>query len=332
MYLRKMEPAPELVPFTERFIRSFLSDETTAVLDSIANHSGSVLIGTDDEEWYEGFDTIAAYLQIYFGERRADGSLLDFEMIMDTILAWKEGSVGWIAAHCRGSTPHSGEFSTRFTFVVHEEGAHWRIVHWHASIAITNEAIWGRTITTSVDDILALVKDYQSPTNTMANDGTVVIMFTDVVGSTALMEELGERQWIEVLDWHSHVVSHQTVVFGGTVVKAQGDGFMLAFPAVGSAAACAVAMQRGLLGGVNGVSLKVRMGIHCGNAKTEGGDFFGRTVVLAARLSGEATGGEILISEVAEQELGGAFTLGEPRTLTLKGLAGDYRATPVLWQ
>lgn len=327
-----MEPAPELVPFTERVIRSFLSDETSAVLDSIAHHSGSVLIGTDDEEWYEGFDTIAAYLQIYFGERQTDGSLLDFDLTMDTVLAWREGSVGWIAAHCRGSTPHSGEFSARFTFVVHEEGAHWRIVHWHASIAVTNEAIWGRAITTSVDDILALVKDYESPTKAMANDGTVVIMFTDVVGSTALMEELGEQKWIEVLDWHSQVVNQQTVVFGGTVVKAQGDGFMLAFPAVGSAAACAVAMQRGLVGGASGVPLKVRMGIHCGNAKAEGGDFFGRTVVFAARLSGEAIGGEILISETAEEELGGAFSLGEPRTLTLKGLAGAHQATPVLWQ
>jgi adenylate cyclase len=74
------------------------------------------------------------------------------------------------------------------------------------------------------------------------------------------------------------------------------------------------------------------MGIHCGNAKAEGGDFFGRTVVLAARLSGEAIGGEILISEVAKEKLGGAFSVGEPRTLTLKGLSGEHQATPVLWQ
>ncbi len=332
MYLHHVEPAPELIPFTERFIRSFLSDETDAVLDSIAHHSGSVMIGTDDEEWYEGIDTIAAYLQIYFGERHTDDSLLDFDMTLDTVHAWKEGSVGWIAAHCRGSTSHSGEFSLRFTFVVHEEGAHWRIVHWHASFAVTNEAIWGRTITTSVDDILALVKDYESPTKAAANDGTVAIMFTDVVGSTALMEELGEQKWMEVLERHSSVVNQQTVIFGGSVVKTQGDGFMLAFPAAGSATACAVALQRSLLGGASGVSLKVRMGIHCGNAKAEGGDFFGRTVVLAARLSGEAIGGEILISEVAKEKLGGAFSVGEPRTLTLKGLSGEHQATPVLWQ
>ncbi|MFY9782786.1 MAG: adenylate/guanylate cyclase domain-containing protein [Acidimicrobiales bacterium] len=326
-----MEPAPELVPFTERIIRSFLAGDTSAVIDAIADQPGSILIGTDDEEWYEGFETVAAYLQVYFAETESsDGNMFE-DFAMDKILAWKEGSVGWIAAHCRAST-NLGEFSGRFSFVVHEEGAHWRIVHWHTSIAVTNEAIWGRTLTTSVDELLALVKDYESPTGAMAHDGTVAIMFTDVVGSTALMEEIGEEKWIEILDWQSDIVRHQTAVFGGTVVKGQGDGFMLAFPAIGSAAACAVALQRALRGGANGVSLQTRMGIHCGNAKAEGGDFFGRTVVFAARLSSEANGGEILISQSAQEDLGGAFSLGESRTLSLKGLAGDHPASLLLWQ
>ena len=298
-----MEPAPELVPFTERIIRSFLADDTNAVIDAIADHPGSVLIGSDDEEWYEGFDTVAAYLRAYFAEDRASGGTLFERFSLDNVLAWKEGSVGWVAAHIRASTPHSGEFSARFSFVVHEEGAHWRIVHWHASVAVTNEAVWGRTITTSVEDLLAWVKDYESPTGAMAEDGTVAIMFTDVVGSTALLEELGEQKWIEVLAQHSEIVRQQTAVFGGTVVKSQGDGFMLAFPAIGSGAACAVALQRALQTGADGVALQVRVGMHCGNAKVEGGDFFGRTVVFAARLSGEAKGGEILISQSAQEDL-----------------------------
>jgi adenylate cyclase len=327
-----MEPAPELVPFTERIIRSFLAGDTNAVIDAMANDPGSVLIGSDDEEWYEGFETCAAYLQVYFAESRASGETLFENFSLDRVHAWKEGSVGWIAAHCRASTPHSGAFSARFSFVVHEEGAHWRIVHWHASVAVTNEAIWGRTITTSVDELLALVKDYESPTGAMASDGTIAIMFTDVVGSTALMEELGEQKWIEVLDWQAGIVKQETAIFGGTVVKGQGDGFMLAFPAIGSAAACAVAIQRALRGGTEGVALQVRMGIHSGNAKAEGGDFFGRTVVLAARLSGEAVGGEILISQSAQEDLGDTFLLGEPRSLTLKGLIGDHLASSLLWE
>lgn len=327
-----MEPAPELIPFTERIIRSFLADDTDAVIDAIAHHPGSLLIGSDDEEWYEGFDTVTAYLRSYFAEDQASGGNLFENFSLDNVFAWKEGSVGWIAAHCRASTPHSGEFSARFSFVVHEEGAHWRIVHWHASVAITNEAVWGRTVTTSVDELLTWVKDFESPTGTMADDGTIAIMFTDVVGSTALMEELGEQRWLEVLDRHSEIVRQQTAVFGGTVVKSQGDGFMLAFPAIGSAAACAVALQRAQQTGASGVTLQIRVGIHCGNAKAEGGDFLGRTVVLAARLSSEASGGEVLISQTAQEDLGGAFSLGEPRTFSLKGLAGEHRASPLLWQ
>jgi class 3 adenylate cyclase len=327
-----MEPAPELVPFTERIIRSFLADDTSAVIDAIADHPGSVLIGSDDEEWYEGFDTVAAYLRAYFAADRASGGILFESFALDNVFAWKEGSVGWIAAHCRASTPHSGEFSARFSFVVHEEGAHWRIVHWHTSVAVTNEAVWGQTVTTSVEELLAWVKDYESPSGAMAEDGTIAIMFTDVVGSTALLEELGEQNWIDVLERHSETVRHQTAVFGGTVVKSQGDGFMLAFPAIGSAAACAVALQRAVQTGASGVTLQVRVGIDCGNARAEGGDFFGRTVVVAARLSGEAKSGEILISRAAHEDLGGAFSFGEPRTLSLKGLAGDHQASPLLWQ
>ena len=326
-----MEPAPELIPFTERIIRSFLAGDTSAVIDAIADHPGSLLIGSDDEEWYEGSATIARYLQVYFAEASANGALFE-GFAADTVTAWREGSVGWIAAHFRWSSPYSGEFSVRFSFVVHEEGAHWRVVQWHASVAVTNEAIFGLTLTTSVDELLELVKDYESPTNAMAKDGTVAIMFTDVVDSTALMEELGEQRWTEVLGWHADIVSHQTVVFGGTVVKGQGDGFMLAFPAIGSAAACAIAIQRSLQSGTEDIKIQVRAGIHCGNARAEGGDFFGRTVVLAARLSSQARGGEILVSQTARQDLGDAFSLGEMRTLTLKGLAGDHPATPLIWQ
>ncbi len=78
--------------------------------------------------------------------------------------------------------------------------------------------------------------------------------------------------------------------------------------------------------------MSVRMGMHCGNAKAEGGDFFGRTVVVAARLANAAAGGEILVSQAVQESLGGAFRLDEARSLTLKGLAGHHAAFSVIWQ
>lgn len=115
-------------------------------------------------------------------------------------------------------------------------------------------------------------------------------------------------------------------------MKGQGDGFMLAFPAAGSAAACASAIQRTLSDGWCGVPVPARMGLHTGNAKAEGGDFFGRTVVVAARVSGVASGGEILLSQVTQEELDGAFPLGGPRSIALKGLRGPYTVFDLIWR
>ena len=146
------------------------------------------------------------------------------------------------------------------------------------------------------------------------------------------MESLGEQAWMELLAWHDGVIKQQTAIFGGSVVKGQGDGFMLAFPASGSAAACASAIQRALSTGWRGIRVPVRIGMHCGNARAEGGDFFGRTVVVAARMAGAAAGDEILISQAVQGSLGGAFRLDEARSLSLKGLAGRHPAFPVIWQ
>lgn len=229
---------------------------------------------------------------------------------------------------CRGEKP----FQARTTVVLHEEGAYWRVVQWHSSLGVSNEETLGVEMTTDVDEILSLVRNDPAPVGALAGDGSVTIMFTDIEGSTALLESLGEQAWLELLEWHDGIVRQQTAVFGGNVVKGQGDGFMLAFPATGAAAACATAIQRALRAGWAGVHVPVRIGVHCGNARAEGGDFFGRTVVVAARLASAAGGGEILVSQPVQESLGGAFSLDAPRSLALKGLAGHHSVFPLAWQ
>jgi adenylate cyclase len=105
---------------------------------------------------------------------------------------------------------------------------------------------------------------------------------------------------------------------------------MLAFAASGAATACAVAIEHALSVGWVGVSVPVRIGIHNGNAKAESGDFFGRTVVVAARIAGAAAG-ELLVSQAVQESLAGAFALGAPRSLLLKGFIGEHNAFPVIW-
>lgn len=221
---------------------------------------------------------------------------------------------------------------TRLTITLHEEGAFWRIVQYHASFPVSNEESIGMTVTTSLDDILVQVQGDATPSSALSEDGSVTIVFTDIEGSTALMETLGESSWLELLTWHEGVIRRQTALFGGTVVKGQGDGFMLAFPAIGAGVSCAMAIQRTLGPGWNGVQVSVRIGVHCGNAKAEEGDFFGRTVVVAARVAEAATGREILISRAVQEGLGGAFPLERARTLSLKGLSGEHVVFALEWR
>jgi adenylate cyclase len=324
-----MEPAPELIPFLERLIANWASLDPDRVLDAMSHHSGLRLIGPDPGEWAEGFDVSSAIVKAQLPEIRALGG---FTIESDEITAWKEGTVGWIAFRGRLTIGTSDPRETRMTAIVHEDGAFWRVVHWHIAFAVTNEEALGAELTTAVDELLLLVQDQVLPTAGMSADGSVIIMFTDLEGSTALMESLGEDRWLELLAWHDAIVNQQTAVFGGTVVKGQGDGFMLAFPAAGSGAACAMAIQRSLSGGWAGVPVPARIGLHLGNAKAEGGDFFGRTVVVAARIASVANGGEILLSDSVRKSLGGAFPLEGARSISLKGLPGDHVAFPLRWQ
>ena len=80
--------------------------------------------------------------------------------------------------------------------------------------------------------------------------------------------------------------------------------------------------------------IRVRIGLHTGEAIKEGEDFFGKHVNLAARIAGQAQGGEILVSSLLQEliESAGEFTFGEPRQVELKGLSGIQTVVPVTWQ
>ena len=323
-----MERAPDLVAFIERWMSSWFVDFENYI-DPLSHHEGLRFIGPDPDEWWEGIEKHTTVGRAQFSEMATLGGV---HVDVDEIDAWKEGTVGWIAIRCRISFGDMEPQESRMTVIVHEEGVYWKVVHQHFAVAVANEDVVGIELTTAMDELLLMVQDAPPPTAGMSADGTVTIMFTDLEGSSVLMESLGEERWLELLEWHDSVVKQKTAVFGGTVVKGQGDGFMLAFPAAGSAAACASALQRTLSDGWSGVPLPARIGLHTGNAKAEGGDFFGKTVVVSARIASMAGGGEILVSQTVQEDLGGAFPLNGPRSLTLKGLSGTFTVFDLTWR
>ncbi len=164
-----------------------------------------------------------------------------------------------------------------------------------------------------------------------APDGTVTLLFTDIEGSTAMTERLGDRRAQEILRAHNQLVREQVAAHGGFEVKSQGDGFMVAFSSARRAVHCAVSIQRALAAEESPV--RVRIGLHTGEVIKEADDFFGKNVILAARIASEAAGGEILVSSLLKDlvENTGDVRFDGGREVALKGLSGTHRVFAVPW-
>jgi class 3 adenylate cyclase len=173
--------------------------------------------------------------------------------------------------------------------------------------------------------------------------GELTLMFSDIEDSTAINHELGDRRWLKLLRAHDSIVRNRVESHGGEVVKTQGDGFMVTFPDADEALRCAVEIQRELAAGKGKFKkrpIRVRIGLHSGEAIARDGDVFGRNVALAARVADQAAGGEILASaavrDIADEVDGDGgeegISFGKPREVKLKGVPGKHVLLPVAWE
>ena len=129
--------------------------------------------------------------------------------------------------------------------------------------------------------------------------GTITFVFTDIEGSTRLLSDLGPS-YAGVLEQHHRILSEEFTRHGGVVFGTEGDAMFIAFERATAAMAAAVDAQRGLHDAVwpHGVVVRVRMGIHTGEADLVGGDYIGMSVHIAARVSAAGHGGQVLVSDV----------------------------------
>jgi adenylate cyclase len=189
---------------------------------------------------------------------------------------------------------------------------------------------------TPIERIVAWVEAEQPDLRrASAPDGTVTLMFSDIEGSSRLNERLGDQRWLELLAAHNTIVRAQVDEHGGYEVKSQGDGFMLAFPTARQAVACAIDVQRALLrrAATGDFPISVRIGMHTGEAIHRQGDFFGRSVILAARIADHAHGGEILLSALTRELVAerGDIPVHDAGEAEFKGLDGHHRLYRVAW-
>jgi class 3 adenylate cyclase len=183
---------------------------------------------------------------------------------------------------------------------------------------------------TAVDDVASAVgAERPSLRPAAAPDGTVTMLFTDIEGSTVLNERLGDLRWLELLRLHNAIIREQVAEHAGYEVKSQGDGFMIAFPSARRAVQCARAIQREIdaqVGDHPDGPIRLRIGLHTGEAIREEADFYGKNVVVAARIADQAQGHEILASSVVKQltESAGDVVFEDARQVKLAGLAGTH--------
>jgi len=133
--------------------------------------------------------------------------------------------------------------------------------------------------------------------------GTVTLLFTDIEGSTNLLQRLGGEQYAAVLAEQRDLLRHVFHAFDGHEVDTQGDAFFVAFARATDAVAAAVECQRALAGHAwpEGVTVRVRMGLHTGEPirATEG--YVGLDVHHAARIMGAGHGGQVLLSQATRE-------------------------------
>jgi class 3 adenylate cyclase len=142
--------------------------------------------------------------------------------------------------------------------------------------------------------------------------GTVTFVFTDIEGSTKLLQELGDEGYGQVSGDHRRLVRETFGTRGGTEIDTQGDAFFYSFPRARDAVAAAVDAQRALRDHEwpEGKVVRVRMGLHTGEPQVGDEGYLGLDVVRAARISAAGHGGQILISETTRALLGNQLPEG----------------------
>jgi class 3 adenylate cyclase len=167
--------------------------------------------------------------------------------------------------------------------------------------------------------------------------GVVTFLFTDLVGSTELLDSLGEDAAEDLRRTYFSLLRQAVADAGGEEVKNLGDGLMMVFSSPLAALRCSVAIQEAIAEHNRSTvqhGLRVRVGLHAGEPVRAENDFFGTAVVVAKRLCDQAEGGQILASGLVADLAGsrGGYRFASLGPLTLKGLASPVPTVALEWQ
>ncbi|MDQ3671270.1 MAG: adenylate/guanylate cyclase domain-containing protein [Actinomycetota bacterium] len=175
------------------------------------------------------------------------------------------------------------------------------------------------------DEILDEVEEFLTGVRPAPSSNRVLatVLFTDLVGSTARAEALGDAAWVSLLSSHNDAVRRALARFAGEEIDTAGDGFLAAFDGPARAIRCAVEIREAL----RGLGLEVRAGVHTGEVERRAGEKpRGIAVHLGARVMSIAAAGEILVSSTTRDLVAGSGLEFDDRgEHELKGIEGPRR-------
>jgi class 3 adenylate cyclase len=171
-----------------------------------------------------------------------------------------------------------------------------------------------------VDELERFVAGEQTPY--VPDSILSTLMFTDIVGSTNRAAELGNRAWRDLLAQHHALVRRELGRFRGEERDTVGDGFFATFDGPARAIRCAWAIS----GGVRGLGLEVRAGVHVGECELHEGKVAGIAVSIGARVAAAARASEVLVTSTVKDLVAGSGLEFEDRAEhELKGVPGTWK-------
>jgi class 3 adenylate cyclase len=175
-----------------------------------------------------------------------------------------------------------------------------------------------------VDAVLDEIEEFVTGARSGADPDRMLttLMFTDIVESTALAAEMGDRRWRDVLDRHHLVARGEIDRFKGRVIATTGDGFFAVFDGPAQAVRCASA----IVDAMGRLGLRIRAGVHTGEVEVRRNDLGGLAVHIGARIAALASPGDVFVSSTVKEVLAGSGTTFEDAgEHELKGVPDRWR-------
>jgi len=325
--LEPMQHSPEI----EAIVRRLWSARTRGDLEVLTRHWSEseylLIIGSDEHEWVEG----AQESLVLSTAQVEEWKIQDSQLLR--LRAFEDGNVGWAAFEERRTNENGLTKVFRRTMVFVLEAGYWKIIQSHFSAPVSNLETAGVELTGTLSELLeAIGSDSKSLPLGAQMSGTSTLLFTDIVDSTSLSQELGDIAWSRIIKDHLEGLRLLIQGEGGSVVKTLGDGGMYAFTSGSAALRAAIGIQRSLADSSN-ERIHVRIGVHTGDVIHTEGDYLGTTVNKAARVAAAAQPDQILVSSTTADLVDSSeFEFGESITVELKGLKGTHHLRPLYWR